>query len=55
MLPKIICFLFGHKFYADFFTGETREISNVLSGGTMVRPVFYRKETNACERCGKHK
>jgi len=52
MIPKFICWILGHKWYADFYTGETTEVSNPLSGGRDLIPVVYRKDTERCQRCG---
>lgn len=52
MIPKIICFLFGHKFFENIFTGEYGRMFNNLYGKETIVPITCRTEQRYCIRCG---
>lgn len=51
MIPKIWCWLFGHKIWTEIFTGETTQITNWLDGGVEIIPVVKPKRNDVCPRC----
>ena len=52
MIPRIICFLFGHVFKQKVYTGQTYEGSNMLGSRFLVS--LYRWEyLKRCARCGR--
>jgi hypothetical protein len=53
MINKIICFLFGHIFYEDLFSGNYGKAYDRLLGVEITVPIKYRKRTEFCPRCGK--
>ena len=53
MIAKLICWLFGHKFYMDLYTGETATLTDNLTGGDRKVPLMKRVLVSRCDRCGK--
>jgi hypothetical protein len=51
MIPKILCWLFGHRFHDNFFTGKTAELTDRLTGALTTQPVNIRLPTPTCLRC----
>lgn len=53
MIPKILCFIFGHRLWADVYTGNTAVITDRLTGGDRKIPIMTKKKNSDCPRCGK--
>ncbi|NQT33239.1 MAG: hypothetical protein HQ594_06180 [Candidatus Omnitrophica bacterium] len=53
MIPKIICFIFGHICREKQYTGETMQVKDPISGGTMPAPFYMWRYNSQCPRCGK--
>lgn len=51
MLIKFYCWLFGHNFYRNFFTGTTMDVTDRLTGNLITVPVLRRCEVPRCIRC----
>jgi hypothetical protein len=54
MIPKIICFIFGHIRHWKAFTGNYGEkpMIDVLSGNYVYPPIYIQKDYVSCPRCG---
>lgn len=52
MIPKIICFLFGHKIREKAYTGETYQTANLL-GMPFSVSLYKWSYLEKCPRCGK--
>ena len=51
MIKKLICFLWGHKFMAKAYTGQSMKITNYLGQESLAS--LYRWEAQKyCLRCG---
>lgn len=51
MIPKFWCWLFGHKFIMDVFTGKTEVLTDPLMGCGKIVGVFKKVEQLKCLRC----
>jgi hypothetical protein len=55
MIPKIICFIFGHIRTWNEFTGEYGKELEVdrLSGAMVHAPIYIKRDYVECPRCAK--
>lgn len=53
MIPKFICWVFGHKIWTEVFTGRTADIHSNLAGGTVTVPVVRKVRNEVCPRCDR--
>lgn len=53
MLPKLICFIFGHDKYWNEFSGQTETLTSPLTGQPTIYPISIRRKNEICPRCGK--
>ena len=53
MIPKLICFIFGHERHWYSYTGETAKITDRLTGNLITVPVRIEKDYSICPRCGE--
>lgn len=52
MIPKLICWFFGHKLFYEAFTGETAVVDGVFDKNITV-PIVRREKSRYCFRCGQ--
>jgi len=52
MIPKLICWIFGHKRTWNSFTGEYGKVFDRVSGEQIDVPVYVEKKYDSCPRCG---
>lgn len=50
MITKFLCWLVGHNFYMDVFTGKTEILSSEMFGSS-ITPILKRQEQPKCMKC----
>ncbi len=53
MIPKIMCYIFGHKLWTNIFTGKTQVLTDRLTGDQVIVPVVRPCKNEVCPRCGR--
>ena len=53
MINKIICFLFGHVFFSEVFTGKVAIITSKVTYSDIKVPCYRLEQNEVCPRCGK--
>ena len=54
VIPKLWCFVFGHKYFEINFSGEygKEEVANPITGIKNKQPIMIRSRAEFCPRCG---